>query len=298
MTDQEIFQKNVTLLSQDNPIDTEAIPCATSSLPSIEMLSEIVGLVKELVFPGYFDQRQVQEAMRGYHTGVKMERLCNILSEQIEFALRFQVGDCADTSGSAHALTMHFIDRFPEIKRVLYTDVRAIYDNDPAAHTISEVIFCYPVVQAMIHYRMAHELQLMGIPVLPRIITEMAHSETGIDIHPGASIGEYFSIDHGTGVVIGETTVIGHHVTLYQGVTLGARSIQGDTIHHDGELPRHPIIEDRVTIYSNSTLLGRITIGHDAIIGGNVWVTHSVAPYSRILQSKAQDVSFTDGAGI
>ena len=298
MTDQEIFLKNVTLLSQDSPIESESIPCATTSLPSIEMLTEVVGLVRELVFPGYFDQRQEQEAMRAYHTGVKMERLCNILREQIQFAMRFQQADCADISAEASSMTMTFIDRLPEMKRVLYTDVRAIFDNDPAAHTISEVIFCYPVVQAMIHYRMAHELHLMGVPVLPRIITEMAHSATGIDIHPGASIGEYFSIDHGTGVVIGETAVIGHHVTLYQGVTLGARSIQGDSIRHDGELARHPIIEDRVTVYSNSTLLGRITIGHDTVIGGNVWVTYSVAPYSRILQSKAQDVSFTDGAGI
>lgn len=298
MTDQEIFQKNVTLLSQDSPVESEAIPCATSSLPSIEMLTEIVSIVKELVFPGYFNQRQSQEAMRTYHTGVKMERLIHILSEQMQHALRYQVGDCADTSLSAHALTMRFIDRLAEMKRVLYTDVRAIYANDPAAHTISEVIFCYPVVQAMIHYRMAHEWHLMGVPVLPRIITEMAHSATGIDIHPGASIGEYFSIDHGTGVVIGETAVIGHHVTLYQGVTLGARSIQGDTLRRDDGQARHPVIEDRVTIYSNSTLLGRITIGHDTVIGGNVWLTHSVAPYSRILQSKAQDVSFTDGAGI
>ena len=298
MTDQEIFQKNVTLLSQDNPIDTEAIPCATSSLPSIEMLSEIVGLVKELVFPGYFDQRQVQEAMRGYHTGVKMERLCNILSEQIEFALRFQVGDCADTSGSAHALTMQFIDRLPEIKRILFTDVVAIYDNDPAVHNYSEVIFCYPVVQTMLHYRVAHELHRMQVPILPRIITEKAHSATGIDIHPGAEIGEYFAIDHGTGVVIGETCIIGNHVTLYQGVTLGAKNFQVDDSGRPVNVPRHPIIGDHVTVYANSTILGRVTIGHDTVIGGNIWLTHSVPPHSRILQSKAQSVSFTDGLGI
>ena len=298
MTDKELFQKNVSILSQEAPFEAEHIPCATSSLPSVETLSDIVCLVRELIFPGYFDQRQEQKAMRVYHTGVKMERLSSILQEQITYALRFQQADYADTSALATSKALHFIDRLPELKRMLYTDVRAIFDNDPAAHTMSEVIFCYPVVQAMLHYRMAHELHMMDVPVLPRIITEMAHSATGIDIHPGATIGEYFSIDHGTGVVIGETTVIGHHVTLYQGVTLGARSIQGDPLRRDDDTPRHPVIEDRVTIYSNSTLLGRITIGHDTIIGGNVWLTHSVPPHSRILQSKAQDVSFTDGAGI
>lgn len=298
MTDRELFEKNVSILSQDAPFEAERIPCATTSLPSVETLSAIVGLVRELVFPGYFDQRQDQEAMRQYHTGVKLERLCTLLEEQILFALRFLQSDCTCMKNMAAEKALRFIDRLPEVKRMLYTDVRAIFDNDPAAHTMSEVIFCYPVVQAMLHYRMAHELHVMDVPVLPRIITEMAHSATGIDIHPGATIGEFFSIDHGTGVVIGETTVIGHHVTLYQGVTLGARSIQGDPLRRDDDTPRHPIIEDRVTIYSNSTLLGRITIGHDTIIGGNVWLTHSVAPHSRLLQSKAQDVSFTDGAGI
>ena len=280
MSERELFQKNVSILSQDAPFETERIPCAATSLPSVETLSAIVGLVRELVFPGYFDQRQDQEAMRQYHTGVKMERLGTLLREQIRFAMRFQQADCADSAVAATTRALRFIDRLPELRRILYTDVRAIFDNDPAAHTISEVIFCYPVVQAMLHYRMAHELHVMDVPVLPRIITEMAHSATGIDIHPGATIGEYFSIDHGTGVVIGETAIIGH------------------PLRRDDSTPRHPIIEDHVTIYSNSTLLGRITIGHDTIIGGNVWLTHSVAPFSRLLQSKAQDVSFTDGAGI
>ncbi|MBR4387927.1 MAG: serine acetyltransferase [Prevotella sp.] len=298
MTEHELFLKNVALLSHDTTVDEESVPCATSSLPSVETLSEIVDLVKGLVFPGYFDERQEEGALREYHTGVKLERLSALLREQIRFAMRFQKADVTDATVAADTRALRFIDRLPELRRVIYTDVRAIFDNDPAAHTMSEVVFCYPVVQAMIHYRMAHELHTMDVPVLPRIITEMAHSATGIDIHPGATIGEYFSIDHGTGVVIGETTIIGHHVTLYQGVTLGARSIQGDPLRRDDDTPRHPVIEDRVTIYSNSTLLGRITIGHDTIIGGNVWVTHSVPPYSRILQSKALDVSYTDGAGI
>ena len=291
MTDQEIFLKNVTLLSQDSPIESESIPCATTSLPSIEMLTEIVGLVRELVFPGYFDQRQEQEAMRAYHTGVKMERLCNILSEQIQFAMRFQQADCADISAEASSMTMTFIDRLPEMKRVLYTDVRAIFDNDPAAHTISEVIFCYPVVQAMIHYRMAHELHLMGVPVLPRIITEMAHSATGIDIHPGATIGHHFAIDHGTGVVIGATCIIGNNVKLYQGVTLGAKSFPLDKNGNPIKgIPRHPILEDDVIVYSNATILGRITIGKGAIVGGNIWVTEDVKPGARITQNRAKEI--------
>ena len=150
----------------------------------------------------------------------------------------------------------------------------------------------------MTHYRCAHELHQMGIPVLPRIITELAHSKTGIDIHPGASIGEYFCIDHGTGVVIGETCIIGDHVRLYQGVTLGAKSFKYDDEGNMINCPRHPILESNVTVYSNSSILGRVTIGQGSVIGGNIWLTHSVPPGSKILQSKAVDVSFEDGLGI
>ena len=150
----------------------------------------------------------------------------------------------------------------------------------------------------MVHFRVAHVLHQMGVPILPRILTEQAHSATGIDIHPGAQIGPYFAIDHGTGVVIGETCIIGQHVTLYQGVTLGAKNFQVDDNGRPVNVPRHPIIGDHVTIYANSTILGRITIGHDTVIGGNIWLTHSVPPHSRILQSKAVDVSFTEGLGI
>ena len=198
----------------------------------------------------------------------------------------------------AETLTLEFIDELPELKRLLYTDVEAMFDNDPAAETYGEVIFCYPVVNAMTHYRIAHALHVKNIPVIPRIITEQAHSKTGIDIHPGATIGEYFAIDHGTGVVIGETCIIGHHVTLYQGVTLGAKSFKYDEQGNVLNVPRHPIIEDHVTVYSNASILGRITIGHDSVIGGNIWVTHDVPPHSRIQQSRAVDVSFNGGLGI
>jgi serine O-acetyltransferase len=168
---------------------------------------------------------------------------------------------------------------------MLSTDVKAILDGDPAAKNVSEVIFCYPAVKAILHHRVAHELYRMGVPVIPRIITEMAHEATGIDIHPAAQIGEYFSIDHGTGVVIGQTAIIGNHVRLYQGVTLGAKGFSYDENGLPVDLPRHPIIEDDVIIYSNSSILGRITIGKGSIIGGNIWLTHSVPPGSKILQT-------------
>ena len=199
---------------------------------------------------------------------------------------------------SAEQMALDFIDQLPEIKRLIYTDVEAMFQNDPAATNYGEVIYCYPIVNTMTHYRLAHVLHQMQVPVIPRIITEQAHSRTGIDIHPGAQIGEYFAIDHGTGVVIGETCIIGSHVTLYQGVTLGAKSFKYDAEGNMLNVPRHPVIEDHVTIYSNASILGRITIGHHSVIGGNIWVTNDVPPYSRIQQSKAVDMAFQGGLGI
>ena len=191
-----------------------------------------------------------------------------------------------------------FLERFPGIRALLATDVEAIAHNDPAVKSIQEVVYCYPAVTAMLYYRTAHELHLLGIPVIPRMLTEYAHSQTGIDIHPGAVIGDHFAIDHGTGIVIGETTIIGSHVTLYQGVTLGARNFTYDGEGNPVNLPRHPILEDGVTVYSNASILGRVTIGRDSVIGGNVWLTRSVPEKSRILQGKTQDFAFSDGAGI
>ena len=293
-----ILQKNIEILSDVSEQESRFRDRMDSPLPSVETLSEIIRLVKAIVFPGYFDRRHSGRQFRGYHIGVSMERLYGLLQEQVALALLFE-SDCRDTATEkAGELALRFMDTLPEIKHLLYTDVEAIFDNDPAVKNYSEVIFCYPVLQTMVHYRVAHELHQMGIPILPRILTEQAHSTTGIDIHPGAQIGPYFAIDHGTGVVIGETCVIGQHVTLYQGVTLGAKNFQVDDNGRPVNVPRHPIIGDHVTIYANSTILGRITIGHDTVIGGNIWLTHSVPPHSRILQSKAVDVSFTEGLGI
>lgn len=296
---EDILLKNVNILSRPSIEEHNNASYGSAPLPSVESLRVIVDLVKAIVFPGFFDKSQIDEQIRSYYIGVNMEKLYSLLRGQIARGLVFtrELTE-REAKRQANTAALTFIDRLPEIKRLLYTDVEAMFNNDPAVRNFGEVIFCYPVVQAMTHYRVAHELLLQGVPVIPRIITELAHSATGIDIHPGAKIGEYFCIDHGTGVVIGETCVIGDHVMLYQGVTLGAKNFTLDGEGHPLNVPRHPIIEDNVTIYSNSSVLGRITIGHDSVIGGNVWLTHDVPPYSRILQSKAVSYTFTDGLGI
>ncbi|MBR7155054.1 MAG: serine acetyltransferase [Paludibacteraceae bacterium] len=178
-----------------------------------------------------------------------------------------------------------FWPEVPAIKRLVNTDVDAMLHNDPAVTDRGEVVLSYPLTQVMIHYRTAHMLYLLGVPRIPRMLTELAHSRTGIDIHPAAQIGDHFCIDHGTGVVIGETTIIGSHVVLYQGVTLGAKNFEYDEEGRPKDLPRHPILEDHVTVYSNTSILGRVRIGHDTIIGGNVWLTQDVPANSIVLQS-------------
>lgn len=295
----DVLLQNVSLLAQQSLSEEAMMPAGTAPLPSVEEVRRIVSLVKSIVFTDYFYKRQPEEQIRAYYIGVNMEELYTLLCRQIARGLQF-CEDCRDddVAGTAEKLALKFIDQLPEVKRLLFTDVEAMFQNDPAATNYGEVIFCYPVVNAMTHYRMAHVLHQLQVPVLPRIITEQAHSKTGIDIHPGATIGEYFAIDHGTGVVIGETCIIGSHVTLYQGVTLGAKSFRYDAEGNMLSVPRHPILEDRVTVYSNASILGRIRIGHDSVIGGNIWLTHDVPPFSRILQSKAVDATFQGGLGI
>ena len=299
----EILLKNVDLLAKLTEQEVSMMPATEAPLPQVEQVKQIVALAKSVIFPDYMVRRQSDEAMRSHSIGVHMEELCRLLIKQIAHGLQF-CEDCEviktkeQVYQEAERLALEFIDSLPEIKRLLYTDVQAMFDNDPAAPNYGEVIFCYPVVNTMTHYRIAHRLHELGVPVIPRIITEQAHSKTGIDIHPGAQIGEYFAIDHGTGVVIGETCIIGNHVTLYQGVTLGAKSFKYDEQGNMLNIPRHPIIEDYVTVYSNASILGRITIGHHSVIGGNIWVTHDVMPYSRMQQSKAVDSTFNGGLGI
>ena len=226
-----------------------------------ELLNRLMVLMRRSVFPEYLGQE---------------DRALDLMS--ILSILRQIAGDKRADA---------FVEGIPEIARLLHTDVEAIADNDPAVTDRTEVVLCYPCIKVMLHYRTAHALLGLGIPVAPRLLTEMAHSATGIDIHPAAQIGEYFAIDHGTGVVIGATSVIGNHVMLYQGVTLGAKSFPLDDKGHPIKgIARHPILEDNVIVYSNATVLGRITIAKGTVIGGNVWVTESTKPGEQLIQAK------------
>ncbi|KAA6301647.1 MAG: Serine acetyltransferase [Candidatus Ordinivivax streblomastigis] len=294
------IRQTVEKLTNNHSTTYPYIPLHERRIPTASRIQEIMATIHAIVFPGYSGASIVNEDSLVYHTGVYVEKLYNLLSLQILDALFFETLESETVSAREKAckITYAFLETLPHIKYMLSTDVKAMFNSDPAAKSYDEVIFCYPAIRAILNYRIAHELYLMEVPVLPRVISELAHSDTGIDIHPGAQIGEYFSIDHGTGVVIGQTTIIGKYVTLYQGVTLGAKSFVLDSEGHPMDVPRHPIIEDRVTIYSNSSILGRITIGHNTIIGGNIWLTSSVPAYSRILQTKAVSLDLTDGAGI
>lgn len=257
-------------------------------LPSSTVLEEIVQLSRAILFPGFFGKSQVNIQTIQYQIGVEVEKLSYLLKEQILAGLCFSEdyetkSGMVDLKKQARELASEMISRLPKVRSVLATDVEAAYNGDPAAKSYAEILLCYPVLKALTSYRLAHELFLMGVPLIPRMMTEMAHSETGIDIHPGATIGSHFTIDHGTGVVIGETCVIGNHVKLYQGVTLGAKSFpldaNGNPIKNN---PRHPILQDGVIVYSNATILGRITIGQGAVIGANKWVTHDVPAGEKI----------------
>lgn len=249
--------------------------------PSVSQLKRLMELVGYVIFPDYSDVPSWTNGNEAIHA---------VLADQLS-----TITSITDPDKMAD----DFVKALPEIARLLHTDALAVMHNDPAVKSMQEVILCYPVVKVMVHYRTAHQLHLQGVPIIPRVITEMAHSATGIDIHPAAQIGEHFCIDHGTGVVIGATSVIGNHVMLYQGVTLGAKNFSYDANGVPIDMPRHPILEDYVTVYSNTSILGRVRIGHHTIVGGNVWLTHDVPPHSRVLQSRAiEEPFFQDGAGI
>ncbi len=273
-------------------------------LPSIVKLGKVIELVREILFPGYFGNTSLRSNTTQHYMGVYVDELYEILSEEILAGMCFECNDdSADKVGKhkemAKQNALEFIGYLPEIRRQLVTDVEATFLNDPAARNLGEVIFCYPAIRAISNYRVANKLLQLNVPLIPRFISEMAHGETGIDIHPQAQIGEQFTIDHGTGVVIGSTSVIGKNVKIYQGVTLGAKSFPLDENGNPIKgIPRHPIVEDDVIIYAGATILGRVTIGKGSVIGGNVWVTTNLPPYSRIVQSKAKEISFTHGGGI
>jgi serine O-acetyltransferase len=272
-------------------------------LPSRDVLMETMNQLRAALFPGFFSDWDLSDESLHFYVGSTLDRVLHALQGQITRAMCMYAGhvgdDCPDCAALANDVTARFLERLPEVRRVLATDVEAGYEGDPAARDYAEVIFSYPGLRAITDHRLAHELYLLDVPLIPRIISEQAHSLTGVDIHPGATIGERFFMDHGTGVVIGETTVIGASVRVYQGVTLGAKSFplddQGKPIKG---VARHPVVEDGVIIYSGATILGRVTIGEGSVIGGNVWLTRSVPPRAMVTQSNVRQEMFESGAGI
>jgi serine O-acetyltransferase len=250
-------------------------------IPSKECVIDIIDRLREILFPGYFTRGKIDPVNLKYSLGTSAATLFDLLSEQICRSIRHDCfrydQPCSECEDQGHRLALKLLKEIPTIRKILSTDVRAAYEGDPAARSYDEIIFSYPGIYAMTVYRTAHKLFEYGVPLLPRIMTEYAHSSTGIDIHPGAEIDESFVIDHGTGVVIGETTHIGKNVRIYQGVTLGALSLPKDAGDRFRGKKRHPTIEDDVIIYSGATILGGDTvIGARSVIGGNVWLTESV----------------------
>jgi serine O-acetyltransferase len=275
------------------------LPCPRY-LPSRAAVLGIVADLRAVLFPGFFGAADISTAGLPAHFRQTLEAIVPALTCQIQRSFCFDRGiepeDCAD---EAAAVTSAFLTHLPDLRSRLALDVQAALDGDPAARGPEETLLCYPGLLAITSHRIAHELHRLGVPILPRLIAEHAHGATGIDIHPGATIGRRFFIDHGTGVVIGETAVIGDNVRLYQGVTLGAKSFPVDA---NGAvvkgLPRHPVVEDDVVIYSGATVLGRITIGRGSVIGGNVWVTKSVPPGTRVTQAAEGREAWAEGGGI
>lgn len=263
-------------------------------LPSRDRVIEAAEALRSVLFPGYFGVSELTEYNMRFHVGATLDRILLVLLEQIKRGLCFECDhhglECPACLDKSRRITTEFVQRLPRIQHSLATDVHAAYYGDPAAKSTDEAIFCYPGILAVTYYRLAHELYRLEVPLIPRMITERAHSLTGIDLHPGAEIGEEFFIDHGTGVVIGETCIIGQRVRIYQGVTLGAKSFPLDEKGKPIKgIPRHPVVEDDVVIYSGATVLGRVTIGRESVIGANVWITQDVAPGSVVTHSVEED---------
>lgn len=257
-------------------------------IPSRQAVIEIIDLVRELLFPGFFSKVRVDPVSFRFAIGQAITSLFDLLSDQIARSIRhdcYRFGrDCTNCEEYARETAIQLLAGIPEIRRVIASDIRATFDGDPAAHSTDEIVYSYPGIQATAVYRVAHRLLELGVPVLPRMMTERMHGTTGIDIHPGAEVGEGFVIDHGTGVVIGETARIGKNVRIYQGVTLGALSLLKGAGNKYRGVRRHPTIEDDVIIYSGATILGGDTvIGARSVIGGNVWLTESVPPDTTVL---------------
>jgi serine O-acetyltransferase len=269
-----------------NHIDYEPIPSRASVIDIIQRL-------KEIIFPGYFTREKIDPVNLSYTMGQAVSMLFDLLSEQICHSIRHDCFrydmECSECSEKGHDISVRFLETIPQLRRLLATDVSAAFEGDPAAKSYDEIIFSYPGILALIVHRVANQLHSFGVPLLPRIMSEYAHSVTGIDIHPGANIGEGFVIDHGTGVVIGETTIIGNNVRIYQGVTLGALSLPKGAGEKFRGKKRHPTIEDDVIIYSGATILGGDTvIGARSVIGGNVWLTESIPPDTKVIMKEPE----------
>jgi serine O-acetyltransferase len=272
-------------------------------LPSRDVLDDVVADLRAVLFPSHFGPQDLAPDRVRYYIEHRLNAALQELLEQVRRALLFACthtdGACLFCEQRAGEVVREFAHALPGVRTLLGSDVHAAYERDPAATSPDEAVFCYPGITAITHHRLAHQLYRLDVPLIPRIISELAHAATGIDIHPGARIGGSFFIDHGTGVVIGETCVIGERVCVYQGVTLGAKSFALDPqgLPIKGR-PRHPVVGDDVTIYAGATILGRITIGRGSMIGGNVWLTRGVPPGSRITQALARDDLFDGGSGI
>lgn len=276
-------------------------------LPSQKILSRIMDGLCAALFPNRLGLPELTDEGVDYFVGNTLDVTLRELMDQVRRELAFEADEVEydreqvreEVRERSAGITRRFAAALPDVRRLLENDVQAAFQGDPAARSVDEVLVCYPGIMATIHHRIAHVLYQLGVPLIARIIAELAHSATGIDIHPGASIGGSFFIDHGTGVVIGESTIIGERVRLYQAVTLGAKRFEQDD---SGALvkgnARHPIVEDDVVIYAGATILGRITIGRGSVIGGNVWVTRSVPPGTHVTQAKVRTEAFHDGGGI
>jgi len=266
---------------------------AVREFPSREALKEIAESLCGILFPMRLGPPDLHQEGEDFYVGHTLDTALNALFQQVQLELgynrRLQCQEREDVEAHAAEIVQAFARQLPRIRSLLDSDVEAAYQGDPAARSVDEVLLCYPGILAVIHYRLAHTLYVLGVPLIARIVSEIAHSATGIDIHPGAQIGEGFFIDHGTGVVIGETTIIGKRVRLYQAVTLGAkRFTQDESGALEKGAPRHPILEDEVVVYAGATILGRITIGRGSSIGGNVWLTRSVPAGSHVSQASLQ----------
>jgi serine O-acetyltransferase len=292
----DIVQSLQTVRQQWREVQKRSLEPGGRELPAREALANIVETLKGVLFPMRLGPHDLRQESENFYVGHALDSALHGLFAQAQLELQYRdrhlPRDDENIAARAGVAVRAFAARLPEIRTLLDSDVLAAYHGDPAAGSVDEVLLCYPGVLAMIHHRLAHELYKLDLRLLARIVAELAHGETGIDIHPGAQIGKGFFIDHGTGVVIGETTVIGDRVRVYQAVTLGAKRFPRDAEGHlEKGLARHPIVEDDVVIYAGATILGRVTLGRSAVIGGNVWLTHDVAPGANVTQA----ISRNDG---